>query len=152
MRLKFLVDQSLLLSFCFGAFALFLPVGCLQTGGGDSPIYAFIPDVEVECAVDAVPTCNSSGKTIYVGLTSDTDVDCENYLLVLNSTNFAFSFDGSGVISSTFDGLALRGTVSSWTGSQGQIIGDLEKRTYRICAFVDSNNDGNLDVNEPTGS
>ncbi|MCB0365588.1 MAG: hypothetical protein H6624_04145 [Bdellovibrionaceae bacterium] len=152
---KFPRFNTTLIPFTFGPLGLFAGlflVGCLQTGGSDSPIYSFIPDVEVECAVDAVPSCNSSGKIIYVGLTSDTDVDCESYLVVLSSTNFAFSFDGSGSATSSYDGLAIRGTVSSWRGSQGQIIGELEKRTYRICAYIDSNGDGNLDVNEPVGS
>lgn len=130
----------------------FILTSCLQTGGGDSPLYAVIQDLEVECAVDAVPTCNSSGKTIYVGLTSDTDVNCESYMQVLNSNNFAFSFDASGTTSSNYDGIAVRGTVSSWVGEVGQSIGELEKRSYKVCAFMDVNANGQLDVNEPAGS
>lgn len=130
----------------------FLVAGCLPTGGGGgSSVTAAIQNVEVECPVDSAPACNSSGKTIRVGLSADQEVNCESFIQSLNGTPFALGFDASGSTTSSFDGLAVRATVSAWVGDLGQSVGTLERRQYRVCAHLDSDGDSLLDVGEPVG-
>lgn len=134
MRLS-LVILSLMLSSCSGG------------GGGSSG--NFIPVIQVECATGSLATCNTSGKTAYVGIIETLTLDCDDSMAGLNASQRQQLFTASGQTIPSVSGAYLIGRVSSWVNSTGGQQDVLNPGTYQVCAFVDLNSNGAIDTNEP---
>ena len=89
---------------------------------------------------------------MFAGLISDLSTDCENYLGQISAMNFTAAFDASGETEGEASGSELIGFVTQWFDPQNNRITNLEQSTFRVCAFVDTNNDGELTFGEPVGS
>lgn len=135
----------LLLAFFFWALA-----SCVESAGTGTD-FNYIPDVRLECQLTQALGCNETGKTVYVGWISDLSVDCETYLFQLSSTTFTSSFDASGTTTTAQSGIYMTAFVTQWVNSLGATTTDLQERTYRVCAFIDRNGNGQLDVNDSVG-
>lgn len=113
----------------------------------------FIPDVTVECAQGQADDCFSaaSGRKVYVGFISNLNIICRTYLNGITAAAFATYFDAAGIGSVFKDGSFMVGQVQNWTDSQGVPLATVKRGNYRLCAFIDTNSDGQLDNGEPVG-
>lgn len=125
-------------------------IGC---GGGDgSGSATSIPSVQIECSSTQVAGCAATGKTAYVGLIESLALTCDGTLhgLTPSQRQALFAVTGSTVSSSS--GSLLTATISHWTNSTGGSQDVLNAGSFVVCAFVDSNGNGQLDTNEPIAS
>lgn len=125
-------------------------IGC---GGGDgSGSSTSIPSIQLECSSSQVAGCSANGRTAYVGLVESLTLTCDSTLkgLSANQRQSLFAVTGSDVSSSS--GSILTATVSHWINNTGGAQDVLNAGAYIVCAFVDSNSNGQLDTNEPVAS
>lgn len=125
----------------------FVLVGC---GGGDgSGSATSIPSVQIECSSAQVAGCAAHGKTAHVGLIESLALTCDGTLHGLSPAQrqALFAVTGSSVSSSS--GSILTATINQWTNSTGGSQDVLNAGAYVVCAFIDSNGNGQLDTNEP---
>lgn len=129
-----------------GALAL---ASCIETGEseGSSDV---IPDVEVQCNQSI---CATSGTaTSYVGLTSDTSLDCQNFLNTFTVANpFEQNFEAWGTGTIVLDGGFQTIIISDWFDANNATIGRLDNGTYLMCGFYDTNDNQQLDALEGFG-
>jgi hypothetical protein len=128
---------------------LLLNTSCVETGDseGSSDV---IPDVEVQCNMSL---CQSSGTaTLYVGLTSDTSLDCRDFINTFASSNpFEQNFDAWGTGTIILDGGFQTVFITEWYDANDAVIGRLEKGSYLLCGFYDTNDNQQLDALEGYG-
>ncbi|NQZ00646.1 MAG: hypothetical protein HRT45_08260 [Bdellovibrionales bacterium] len=126
-----------------------LASGCVETGDstGASDV---IPDVEVQCNRTL---CASSGTaTLYVGLTSDLDADCQDLINTFTNFNpFSQNFDAWGTGTVILDGGFQTAFITDWYDANNALIGRLEQGTYLMCGFYDTNDNQQLDALEGFG-
>ncbi|MCB0391519.1 MAG: hypothetical protein KDD58_09515 [Bdellovibrionales bacterium] len=141
-------------NFAFYIFAtLFIAWFLISCSGENDPNYEIrIPPVAISChqasSVDCVS--GSSGKIVYVGLLSDTTLDCETELLKARSNVFYLFFDFSGSAATNFSG-ELEAEIIDWRDTENQEAFYMKNTSYRACAFLDMDNDGELDPTETIG-
>ena len=123
--------------------------GC---GGEEEKSSEFIPDIQAECTSAQAADCAGNGYPIFIGLAPTLSADCDDYLAGQNATQRRQSFDASGVATTARNGIYLIATVSTWENSVGGTADVLLAGTYQVCAFVDTNSNGVIDTNEPTGT
>jgi hypothetical protein len=121
-------------------------------GGSDGESANYVPSVKVECSSAVVSDCALSSKPVFVGLVENLAMNCDNTLHGLNAAQRQLLFTVSGTATSGSNGIYLIATVSTWTNSSGGRQDVLNPGSYKVCAFVDSNGNGQLDTNEPVGS
>lgn len=130
---------------------LTLASSCFSSG--DSSDSTSIPDIHIECESAQANDCMgaASGKTAYVGLISDLSIICSIYLNGRTASDFPVYFDVSGHTTTYTSSTYTVGMVDEWTDSQGVAAVTVRKDTYRVCAFIDTNNNGRIDDGEPYG-
>lgn len=131
--------------------SFFLITSCIESGGSGTGS-DFIPDIEAACSPAQVPgsQCSGTGQTVYVGLSSNSSIDCTDVMADLGGIPFRTQFNASGTASATQVGY-LSATITNWVNASGGVIDVLAVQTYKACAFVDINSNGELDNNEPFG-
>ena len=112
--------------------------------------YVRATDIDFECSVYQSINCDASaaGKTVYMGLSTDTNFDCEAELYNLDSRLFAASFDYSGATIAQDAGTYIWGVVTQWVNAAGGKTLQFEDTDYKLCAFIDDNSNGRLDLFE----
>ena len=131
------------------AIAVYALIGC----SSDAPEGTdYIPDIPIECDSGVVADCINPGKTAYVGLISSLVVSCEDFLNNLNDLQRRQSFAAYGSTNTTRSGGLLIGTVSTWENESGGRINAMESGSYQVCAFIDTNSNDRIDLNEPVGT
>ncbi len=120
-------------------------------GGNGEGSGNYIPSVQVECSGVAVTDCNQNAKTVYVGLIESLALDCDDTLNGLSESQRQQLFVVTGRATSTRSGIYLMALISQWKNSSGGSQSVLNPGSYHVCAFVDSNGNGQLDTNEPVG-
>lgn len=122
-------------------------------GGGDGTgSEKSIPSVQLECSSAQVGDCSLDGKMAYAGLIESLVLDCDGTLhgLTASQRQQLFAVTGSAVASRT--GIYLIARISSWFNNSGGSQNVLNSGNYPVCAFIDSNGNGQLDTGEPVGS
>lgn len=126
----------------------FFFVGCLGgTGDGSGPIT--IPVLDFQCFSGGLPAgkCDASaaGDAVYIGLISDTDLDCDSYLDGRLLSEFTALFEASANTTASYNTGFLTGSVSNWSDNNGFSVGSLPNVTYRVCGWIDSNSNNAID-------
>jgi len=120
-------------------------------GGGKNDTANFIPNIQLECSSTAVSDCSANAKPVWAGLIEDLAMNCDNTLKNLNASQRQTLFAVSGSATSSRNGIYLIATVSSWVNSTGGSQDTLNNGDFKVCAFVDTNGNGQLDSTEPVG-
>ena len=117
------------------------------SGGGSSADYVRAPDIDFECDSIQSSHCDSNavGKTVYMGLTTDLNFDCESEVYNLDPLLFVATFDYSGAATVQNGGTYVWGVVTQWVNRSGGKTLQFEDTDYKICAFLDDNDNGRLD-------
>ncbi len=142
MRKTLLSLSGLLLTSCLGG-----------DNSGGSP-FAPIPDTQILCS-STVIGCQTSqiGSKIYLGyLSQGLEISCDEFLHEISwQPPLRRHFDAlaSATAEAHFQVPGLYGLFNSWQGPLGQTVFSLERGTYRVCAFIDSNDNGRWDISEP---
>lgn len=125
-----------------------LIAGC-KSGG--SPVSSPSPYVDFECNAAQSPYCTqaASNALVYMGLSSESGFDCESELLNLPPRLFIPTFTYSGYTYAAFNGSFLHGVVTEWVNSSSGPAMTMPDGNYTLCAFLDLNNNGQLDSYEP---
>lgn len=140
--------RSLVLVFIFSILS-----GCGGGGGASDDGNLYIPDLEVLCDSGSVADCGGTNLPVFVGLTSTLNGEsCDDYLHLTTAIERRRLFQASATFSSSKSGNVLTGMADEWVNSTGGSVEALPSGTYEICAFVDSNSDGGIDLNEPVAS
>ena len=133
--------------------ALFL-LNCSNDSGDNKT--STLPTSRLTCSQDFVSTCTASqeGKTFFIGFSPDLSIDCASTLSSKNlETELYFEFIASSTGSVNFDSatLNLRGSVlpDQYVSELGSPLFSLENRTYRVCGFIDNDDNDFLSFNEP---
>jgi hypothetical protein len=121
-------------------------------GGGDGDSANYIPSIQIECSSGLVGDCSLNAKFVYTGLIENLAMDCDSTLKALNASQRQALFTVSGSATSSRNGIYLIATINSWTNSTGGRQDIINPGSYRVCSFVDSNGNGQLDSAEPVGS
>ena len=126
-------------------FSLSLLTAC--SGGSTDGSYVRAPDIDFECDSIQSSHCDSgaAGKTVYMGLSTDVDFDCEAEIYNLNPQLFVATFDYSGAATVRDGGTYVWGVVTQWVNSAGGKVIEIQDTDYKICAFLDDNSNGRLD-------
>ncbi len=135
----------------FASIGILLATLVACSGDGEGSGGNFVPVVQIQCTTAAIADCGLNGKTAFVGLIETLTLDCDDTLAGLNATQRQQLFTVSGSVVTSQAGAYLTGRVSSWVNSTGGQQDVLNPGTYEVCAFVDSNGDGDIDTNEPVG-
>lgn len=139
-------------SLLFGVFVITTP-GCSGGSSSGNSQFQYLPDIDIECYLAQTSDCSSSnqGKSFFIGLTSNTNVNCESYLSQsLSQTMLRQSFDFSGT-GTTYYSTFLSGTVTSWVNSNNVTVLTMQSTTYKACAFIDIDGNGLFGNTEPVG-
>ncbi len=132
---------------------ILLLFGLTACGGGHEDNGAnSVPSVKVECSSADVGDCSANTKVVYVGIIENLAMDCGATMHGLDSAQRQLLFTVSGQAVSTRSGIYLMATVNSWFNSTGGNQDTLNEGSYRVCSFVDSNANGQLDTTEPVSS
>lgn len=123
-------------------------VGC---SAGETKSSEFVPDLPILCTSAQASDCSGTGLSVFVGIAKTLSVDCDTYLSGLNSSGRQASFDASGTVLSSRNGIYLTGTVTTWVNSLGASTDVLFEGYYALCAFIDTNGNDFIDANEPVG-
>lgn len=133
--------------------SLFILMSISLSGCSDSaiPVSSPSPFVDFECNAAQSNYCTSLGhnKKVYMGMTQDLSFDCEQELLLMDSELFVPSFDYSGSTLANFNGSFLDGIVTDWINSSSGRALTMPQADHMVCAFLDYNDNGQLDFNEP---
>jgi hypothetical protein len=132
--------------------SILMLIALTACGAGQEKSSEFIPDIPVECTAAQAADCSGTGYTVYVGLTNSLGADCDDYLSGQNATQRRQSFDVTGSASASRNGIYLIATIDSWINSSGGTADVLLAGDYEVCAFIDTNGNGVIDTNEPTGT
>lgn len=130
-----------------------IPFLYLNCSGDDSSGAIQIPNANVECSSLAATDCNgfNNNKSLFVGITDDTSLDCGNHMsgipMTLLHQNFLASSSSVTQFNSTHS--VLTSTHSNWVASSNLATTVLADKEYLFCGFVDSNNDSFLNAGEP---
>ena len=117
--------------------------------------YSVAPHVDFECGFNQALSCTTQNadKNVFIGLHSDANLECGDYLALNSVTNsfdyLAYSFDYSSVTKTKAHAGILTGVATQWVNSSLAPVYDMEAETYRVCAFIDLNENNALDVFEP---
>ena len=147
-RSKILFKTILIL---ISIFFILINSGCLQTSGQETHNDVSIGNLTINCSPTAATECDQSGKTFYIGLTDQTDVNCENFLFGINNGEFTYAFLYSGTTVGVFTGTSVQGSIQQWVNTFNQPVTSIESKNYKVCGFMDVNNNGILNSGEPLG-
>lgn len=125
-------------------------LGCGGTkGDGD---FVDAPSLDFECAFIDAAGCDSSnsGATTYIALSEDTETDCATQLTGVSgaSLHTEFAYSSEVVAASPTTGI-LSGVTAQWVNSFEMPVVLLPKDTFKVCAFIDLNNNEQIDSLEP---
>ncbi len=133
------------------AFVLILTIaGCGSAGNEDAS--EFIPDVPLECVSGQAADCAGDDLPVFVGLSEGlAGSACDDFLTGMTAVQRRRSFLASGSSRSTAKGNILTATINKWENDLGGPIDVLPSGTYQVCAFIDTNGNGEIDTSEPVG-
>lgn len=126
----------------------FILVSCNSAEVGED----FIPSLQVECEAGQASHCSGTALPVFVGIARSLVQDCDDFLLGKNALQRRQSFIASGTATSTRSGIYLVATIDSWVAPDGGSIDQLDTVMHQLCAFIDTNGDGDLDTNEPVAT
>lgn len=128
-----------------------IPLACTQGPPSDDAFN--LPPLYISCNPGKTFGCQTTniGKTFYVGLTTDTSVDCEMELFNVVLGQFHLYFDFNGKSTTTFSG-EMEGAILQWYDMQKRKSYYMQNKNYKACAFIDLNDNGIIDPLEPFGS
>ncbi len=133
------------------AIVLMLPA----CGGSDVPKAELAPDLDFECGLAESASCRSenSGKTVFIGLHTDPSLHCGNYFAIYGGgesfDQIGYSFDYSSITKTIAIGEVLTGLATHWVNAYLMPVFSMEASTFRVCAFIDLNDNFTLDLLEP---
>jgi len=113
--------------------------------------HADAPWLDFECSFASANGCDSQGdeKIARIGLIEDLIIDCASHLAGLSNSQFAAAFDYSTQTQTNLSGGIITGIAARWVNSQQMPVINLPKKTYSLCAYIDINENGQVDLNEP---
>lgn len=134
---------------CLHGALIFSLFGCGDSSSGE---YSDAPLIDFECSfVDAIG-CDPSQvhKPVYVGLAEDLDLICaQKFSLSTTGDQIAQSFDYSSRTYTSEQGGVIVGATIHWANSSLMPVILLPSQTFKVCAFIDINENERIDANEP---
>ena len=135
-------------------FLIICQLGCLSSDGSETSHLILIPEVYFECRSDQSSDCSNTAanlnRSVYIGLISSTSIDCRSYLESIPTGQFSHYFDASGFTVTSFNGLMM-GSVNTWVSTTSQPIAYIEIANHTACAYIDTNENEQLDPSESVG-
>lgn len=117
--------------------------------GSQEGDFTVAPDIYFECnEINALCNASTAGKVVYMGLTRNLEIDCANELLDLEPSLFQSKFEYWGSTTAEFDGSYIFGAVTQWANSSGGKVHNFYDTDYKICAFIDEDDNDRLGINE----
>lgn len=112
---------------------------------------ATAPQLDFECSIAQALGCDASnaGKTVFIGLDENTAIDCGYQLSFYNGVALTQAFNFSGHATAVDQAGILVGVVTHWVNSNQMPVFQIPKQNFKVCAFIDFNNNGQLDSLEP---
>lgn len=133
--------------------ALLSVTACSKSNNEDA--YTEAPYLDFECSFADALGClgENSGKTVFIGLDADLDSNCVEKLSPLipehSFDELGNDFDYSSKAQASLNGGVLTGLATHWVNSHLMPVYSMEQMTFKVCAFIDLNNNEALDPNEP---
>ena len=135
-----------MLAAVFGTQAL---VGCGDSAT-DSEL-VFIPDVQLECEGGQASGCLQEALNVFTGIQKTSTMPCDALMSGMSASQRRMAFIATADSVSNRTGNYLTAIATNWRNSSGGRVDVLPSGTYSVCAFVDVNGNGQLDLNEPLG-
>ena len=132
-------------------FAMSLVItGC--SANTETEDFILLPPLFISCSQASSLDCapSSAGKKFYVGLLDNISSDCETELLKAQGNTFHHFFNFSSSGTTTFTG-ELEGEILEWRNTENQEAFYMKKVNYKACAFLDMDDDRQLDPTEVVG-
>ena len=130
---------------------LALCLGLAGCGGKTDEPHSPAPLLDFECsaAIGSACTSDKAGSTLIVGMTERLDIDCAFRLSHFSGDGLLAQFDYGSLAVMEDRGTYLLGLTEHWFNFAQAPVISIPRRTMRVCAFVDLNSNGRLDVGEP---
>lgn len=128
---------------------LFLSFGCSGNSGSSEDLT--LPIVEVRCNEAMATKCSTSqsGKTVYLGVTSQWGQSCGLFIQNQTGGNFYRAFQASTNMNLSISSGVLYQQGNTWIDDSGSAVTKLINTSYRLCGFIDTTPNQQLDVGEP---
>jgi len=112
-----------------------------------------VPMLSLECSQLSASGCVQANinKPLFVGLDSTTTTDCRAKLsLYTTNVTRAAAFDySSSNLTQNIGATTLVAVTSIWVNQYAMPVITIPNSTYKVCAFIDLNENEALDINEP---
>jgi hypothetical protein len=134
-------------------FGVLTSITLIACGPKTDAHYSNAPSFSLECSQLAAAGCNQSNinKTMFIGIDVNTTTDCRAKLsqYTTNADRVAAFDYSSTTLTQNIGPSTLVGVTSIWVNSYAMPVAQLPAQSYKVCAFIDLDNNETLDLNEP---
>jgi hypothetical protein len=113
-----------------------------------------LPSVDYECNAFQAVACDlaSENKPAFAGLIREVNVGCRELLSFLAADQLTQQFDySSWTQNQNTTGPLSQGTFTHWVNHAHYTVINIPREKYKICSFIDVNENGRADEYEPLG-
>lgn len=113
--------------------------------------YIDAPNLDFECSFLDAQGCHTSNinKPIFIGLEDNLNANCRTKIALLKDTQFISNFIYSAWTLTITNGSILTGVFTHWVNYAQTPIINMPKQSYKVCSFIDLNENGQVDILEP---
>lgn len=131
-------------------FLSFLLVACSDAR---SIRYTDAPYLDFECNFADAAGCNpiNINKPIFIGLDDRIDTNCHTKLSQLKDDQLSANFMYSSWALTSTNGSIITGVFMHWVNYALTPVNTMNQQTYKVCGFIDLNENGQIDIQEPIG-